>query len=325
MSTAAPLPSLAPPLTEGLFKLSFKALGTNCLVQFRSPDVDTARAYRRSALVWLKEFEATFSRFIPTSMLSRINARAGGARVEITPEVEEMLDLATQVFSLSLGINDATSLPLTRRWDEAARRQELPSRADLDRCRDLVGWDKVERGPGWVRLPRPGMALDFGGFGKEFAVDRLLAMALQHGIEHALVDLGRDIATQGRPPGQPAWVVGIEDADTHDRPLTRVAVSGHAVASSGNYRRFRLINGRRFGHLIDPRTGEPASTSVGGVTCIAQRCLTAGLFCQAAFILGAMEGFSLIDSQRDVAGLIQTTSRTYRTRNFSRHEIPAHR
>ena len=322
MNTAALPPPPAPLLTDGLFKLSFKALGTHCLVQFRSPDIETARNYRRAALAWLRKFEATFSRFIPTSTLSRINDSAGSARVAIAQEVEEMLDLGAHVFSLSMGINDPTSLPLTRLWDQAARRQELPSRAALGRCLDLVGWDKVERGPGWVRLPRPGMALDFGGFGKEFAVDRLLAAALQHGIEHVLVDLGRDVATHGRPPGQPAWVVGIEDAGTPDRSITRVAVTGHAVASSGNYRRFRLIDGRPYGHLIDPRTGEPATTSVGGVTCIAQRCLTAGLFCQAAFILGAEEGFRLIDSRRDVAGLIQTSHRTYRTRHFTRHEIP---
>lgn len=166
------------------------------------------------------------------------------------------------------------------------------------------------------------MALDFGGFGKEYAVDRLLAMAVECGIDHILVDLGRDIATHGRPPDQPAWVVGIEDAGNEDRSFTRVAVSGQAVASSGNYRRFRVINGRRYGHLIDPRSGEPASTSIGAVTCIASRCLIAGLFSQAAFILGKDDGFRLLDSQRDVEGLIQTSHRSYRTHHFTIHEIP---
>lgn len=316
----SPPPSV--PLTDGLFKLSFKALGTNCLVQFRSTDIEQAKTYRRAALAWLRMFEATFSRFLPESTLSQINASAGQGRVPVSPEVEELLDLGGHVFTLSQGINDPTSLPLTALWDRAAKRQELPSPAELAECRALVGWDKVERGDGWIRLPRAGMALDFGGFGKEFAVDRLLALATQLGIGHVLVDLGRDIATHGRPPGQPAWVVGIEDAGTHDRSFTRVAVSGQAVASSGNYRRFRLINGQRFGHLIDPRSGEPASTSVGAVSCIARRCLTAGLFCQAAFILGPEEGLRLLEAQRDVAGLLQTSHRTHRTRDFAHYEIP---
>jgi len=313
----------APPaLADGLFKLSFKALGTNCVVQFRSADLPAAKAYRQAALGWLRTFEATFSRFLPSSTLSRINANAGRQAVPVSEEVEHMLDLAGQVHALSMGINDATSLPLTTLWDKAAVRQQLPSLAELTRCRELVGWDKVERSAGRVRLPLSGMALDFGGFGKEFAADRLVAMAGELGIGHVLVDLGRDIATQGRPPDQPAWVVGIEDAHTHDRSFTRTAVSGQAVASSGNYRRFRVINGQRYGHLIDPRSGEPASTAVGAVTCIARRCLTAGLFSQAAFILGQDDGFRLLDAQRDVEGLIQTSHRSYRTRHFANYELP---
>jgi FAD:protein FMN transferase len=294
------------PLTEGMFKLSFKALGTQCLVQFRAPDVDMATGYRRAALEWVRQFEATFSRFIPTSALSRVNASAGLKPVRVSREFEDMLDLGGHVYSLSAGINDATSLPLTLLWDRAAERQAVPSASELSRCRDLVGWGKLERGEGWVRLPLAGMALDFGGFGKEFAVDRLLSLAIDHGISHVLVDLGRDIATHGCPPDQPAWVVGLEDAGLQDRSFTRIAVSGQAVASSGNYRRFRLIQGHRYGHLIDPRTGEPANTSVGAVSCVARRCLTAGIFCQAAFILGEDDGLRLLEAQREVAGLIQT-------------------
>lgn len=310
------------PLLAGVFKLRFKALGTHCEIQFRAHDVDVARGYREAALAWIRDFEAMFSRFRPDSLLSRVNAAAGGSPTPIPPVFEHVLDLGTQVYELSEGINDGTSLPLTRLWNEAAHRQQIPSRAELDDRRRLVGWTKVERGPGWVRLPEPGMALDFGGFGKEFAVDRLAHMAQQHGIADVLVDLGRDIATQGRPADQPAWVVGIEDSTRGDHCLTRVLVSGQAVASSGNYRRFREIKGRRYGHLIDPRTGEPAATSVGGVTCIARHCLTAGIFCQAAFILGETEGLRLLEAQRDVAGLIQSSSRTHRTRHFARHEIP---
>lgn len=324
MRTTAELAATPASLMEGLFKLSFKALGTNCLVQFRAPEVDAAKAYRAAALSWLRDFEEMFSRFRPSSLLSQVNARAGGERVPIPAAFEEMLDLAGRVHDLSLGINDATSLPLTRLWDEAARRQLLPTAAERAHCQQLIGWTKVERGPGWVRLPTPGMALDFGGFGKEFAVDRLLSMAVRHGIANVLVDLGRDIATEGRPADHAAWVVGIEDAVVRDRPLTRVAVSGEAVASSGNYRRFRVINGQPYGHLIDPRSGEPAGTSVGAVTCIARRCLTAGLFCQAAFILGEQDGLRLLESQRDVAGLLQTSRHALRTRHFTRYEIPCH-
>ena len=322
MSAAHASPVAPRPLLDGVFKLRFKALGTHCQVQFRAPDISAARAYRESALAWIREFESMFSRFRPDSLLSRVNAAAGSSPTPIPPVFEHLLDLGTRVFELSEEINDGTSLPLTQLWNDAARDQRLPTRTELEEKRRLVGWSRIERGPGWVRLPQQGMALDFGGFGKEFAVDRLVHMANQHGITDTLVDLGRDIATQGRPADQPAWVVGIEDATRGDRVLTRVLVSGQAVASSGNYRRFRVINGKQYGHLIDPRSGEPADTSVGAVTCIARHCLTAGIFCQAAFILGETEGLRLLEAQRDVAGLIQSSTRTHRTRLFARHEIP---
>ena len=165
------------------------------------------------------------------------------------------------------------------------------------------------------------MALDFGGFGKEFAVDRVMQIAGDFGIKHILVDLGRDIATQGSPPDFSHWVVGVEDARCLDQPILRAALSGKAMASSGNYRRYRTIQGRHYGHQIDPRTGETASTEIDAVTCIANTCLVAGLFSQAAFILGTKNALPLIDSQPDVEGVIQTSGHLHRSRNFHHHEI----
>jgi thiamine biosynthesis lipoprotein len=201
-----PVPSV---LSAGLFKLSFKALGTHCLVQFRAPGEAAARHFRATALSWLRDFEATFSRFIPTSVLSRLNAQAGGAGLDLTPEVERLFELGDWVFSASHGINDPSSLPLTRLWDEAARTQIIPSVQERAKAQDSVGWEKIERRGGRVRLPSSGMAVDFGGFGKEFAVDYVLQLAVEQGIDNILVDLGRDIATSGRPPWQPVWVVGV--------------------------------------------------------------------------------------------------------------------
>jgi thiamine biosynthesis lipoprotein len=320
----APLQQMPVPsdLSAGLFKLSFKALGTHCLVQFRAPGEASARHFRATALSWLRDFEATFSRFIPTSVVSRLNAQAGGAGLDLAPEVERLFELGDWVFSASHGINDPSSLPLTRLWDEAAQTQIIPSIQERTKAQDCVGWEKIERRGGRVRLPSPGMAVDFGGFGKEFAVDYVLQLAVEQGIDNILVDLGRDIATCGRPPGQPVWVVGVEAAAVPDRPVLRAGLSGEAMASSGNYRRYRVIAGRRFGHLIDPRTGEPACTEVEGVTCIAQRCVTAGLFSQTAFILGVDAGLRLMEAQSGVEGVVQSPGRLWRTRDFYRYELP---
>jgi thiamine biosynthesis lipoprotein len=314
-------PAARADVSQGLFKLSFTALGSPCMIQFRARDGETARAFRMAALEWLHGFEARFSRFRPDSELSRVNAAAGNERLAISREFAEMLDLCERVHALSGGIHDPTSLPLTLLWDRAAAAGELPGKHEIAATLDLVGWKKVERTPGHMRLPRAGMALDFGGFGKEYAVDRVALIAEDFGIRDILIDFGRDIATRGSPPDFSHWVIGVEDAGTPDKPLLRAALSGLAMATSGNYRRYRTIRGTRYGHQIDPRTGEPVSTAVEAVTCIANTCLVAGLFAQAAFIAGERDALGLIESQPDVEGVIQISRKPYRTRKFQLHEI----
>jgi FAD:protein FMN transferase len=306
---------------NGLLSFSFQAIGSHCEVQFRSESSQATKAFRAAAIKWLLDFEAAFSRFIPASELSRINAVAGKSSVSISPEMEEMLELCDRLFILSKGINDPTSLPLTQLWDLAEREQRLPFPEEIAATQQKTGWGKVERSPGKVRLPIPGMALDFGGFGKEFAVDRIIQIASDHGIENVLVDLGRDVATRGRPVDQPSWVVGVENVNAMNEPLARMALNGQAIASSGNYRRFRVIQGKSYGHQIDPRNGQPASTELDAVSCIANSCVIAGLFSQSAFILGLQAGLNLIESQPDVEAVFQTFGNIHRTQNIHRYEI----
>jgi thiamine biosynthesis lipoprotein len=307
--------------SHGLYKLAFHAIGSDCMIQFRCGDADTARSFRAAALGWMREFETTFSRFIPTSELSRVNAAAGGPPIAVSPEFVKMLELCELVHGHSRGIVDPTSLPLTLLWDDAAARQELPDKSRMVAALDRVGWKKVEWADGFVRLPRPGMSLDFGGFGKEYAVDRVVAIAADFGIRDLLVDFGRDIATLGSPPDFSHWVVGVEDAGSLDKPMLRAALSGSAMASSGNYRRYRVIQGKQYGHQIDPRTGETASTGIDAVTCIASSCLVAGLFSQASFILGTKDGLGLLEAQPGVEGVIQFSGKPNRTSKFHHYEI----
>ena len=321
MSVIQQNPVLQAETSHGLFKLSFNAIGSRCMIQFRTSSAETARSFRTAALDWIRDFELQYSRFIADSELSRINAAAGGAVVAISDEFSKMLDLCDLVHVHSKGVIDPTSLPLTQLWDRAEKSQVVPSAEDLAKTLHVVGWGQVERTPGGVRLPHPGMSLDFGGFGKEYAVDRLVQIAGDFGISDLLVDLGRDIATRGRPPDFSHWVIGVEDALTLDKPLLRAALSGLSMASSGNYRRYRTISGNRYGHQIDPRTGETASTEIDAVTCIAASCLVAGLFSQAAFILGTRDGLHLIESQPGVEGLVQVAGKLHRTQKFHHHEI----
>ncbi len=308
-------------LTAGLFKLRFKALGTNCVVQFRAPSVDSAKGYRTAALGWIKEFEKTWSRFKPDSLLCQINASAGKTAIQLTPEQDQVVRLCEHTYRTSREIIDPSSYPLTKLWDEAAQRDEIPSEEAISTARSSVGWEKVEFSSGQIFLPEKGMALEIGGFGKEYAVDQLIALARSFEIEHALVDLGRDIATLGSPAHGPYWVVGAENAQELDAPLHRLAITNQALATSGNGRRFRSIGGERFGHIIDARSGWPVKNDLLTATCLANDCLTAGLLSTSACILGTEAGMAEIDRSLHTEALFQTETDTLFSRSIHLHLI----
>ena len=121
------------------------------------------------------------------------------------------------------------------------------------------------------------MCLDLGGVGKEYAVDLCVAMAANHGVQNLLVDFGQDIRVQGQPPGRPAWHVGLENPRQPGTCWASVAVRGHAVATSGDYLRHFVHEGRRYGHIIDPRSGYPVNNDCRSVSVIAPTCTTAGI------------------------------------------------
>ena len=309
-------------ISKGLFKLRFKALGSPCLIQFRASEVDEAKAFGAASLGWLRTFEQTWSRFKPDSLLSKINSQAGGNPVAVTQEEEQLLDICDHVHRLSNGICDPTIHPLTRMWDEAAELDQILSDTSIEKTLSLVGWDKVEREKGLIRLPLKGMALDFGGFGKEYAVDQVRRIALEFGIHDALIDLGRDITSIGRSVEAPYWIVGIENPHTPDQGTFRIRLNGNAIASSGGSRRFRVINGVRHSHHIDPRTGNPSETDVIAASCVANDCLTAGVFARNACILGADEALAQIQQFPGVEGLVQTARSVRLTTKFHQHVLP---
>ncbi|MDA7537072.1 FAD:protein FMN transferase [Akkermansiaceae bacterium] len=308
-------------LTAGLFKLRFKALGTNCVVQFRAPSVESAKGYRTAALAWIWEFENTWSRFRPDSLLGQINASAGKTGIELTPEQDEVMRLCEHTYRTSREIIDPSSYPLTKLWDEAAERDEIPSEKMIQNALSFVGWEKVEFSSGHIFLPEEGMALEIGGFGKEYAVDQLIALARSYEIEHALVDLGRDVATLGSPPHGPYWVVGAENAQELDAPLHRLAITNQALATSGNGRRFRSIAGEKFGHIIDARSGFPVKNDLLTATCLANDCLTAGLLSTSACILGAEAGMAEINRSLNAEALFQTDTTTLFSHSIHLHLI----
>ena len=308
--------------TEGrLTTLTFHAMGTLCRISLVETPTTQANPYFENTLNWVADFEAKFSRFLDNSLINRINKAAGREWVEIDPETERLLAMCGEFRFFSRGVFDPTSLPLIRLWNWKANPSTLPSAQQIADTRELVGWSLVQLKPGVVFLPRTGMCLDLGGIGKEYAVDFVAQTATQYHINDVLVDFGQDIRASGHAPSKPAWHIGLENPQQPGSCWASLAITGSAVATSGDYLRHSIINGRRYGHIIDPRTGYPVENECRAVSVVAPSCTLAGILSTTAFILGPREGYDLIQQTFGAAGAILTSHEKIITPRLHEHLV----
>lgn len=305
--------SAAAPERHGDYvRVVFPAMGTQNSLLYRALNAAAAENFRNAALLWLAEFEAQFSRFIPESLVGRLNAEAGnGAWHELSTTAQELFALCDWFHWKTGGIFDPTVGTAARLWSAAFGRP--PTDAEVAAALELVGWSKVERTAGKARLPRTGMLLDLGGIGKEYAVDQVFALSQQHGISDVLIDFGRDLRVCGSPPEGGDWRLGLEHPEQPDNCWGGVALTNAALCCSGDYRRGR--------HLVDPRSGRPATNGVHAAWAIAPTCTEAGILTTAVCLLGLAGGEKLFEQTPGAAGCIWSDQGLFQTRRFQKYEI----
>lgn len=262
----------------------FRAMGSPCELRLHAATPARAEAAARAARAVIERLEARYSRYRPYSLASRINAAAGsGERIEVDAETAALLDYAATAHAESGGRFDPTSGVLRRAWDFRSGR--LPAQAEIDALLPLIGWSQVEWTRPAIRLPRAGMELDFGGWVKEYAADAAAAACREAGIDHGLVELGGDLRVIGPQPDGRPWRIGIRHPRDPARTLAVVDLGDGGLASSGDYERCMVIGGRRYAHLLDPRSGWPVQ-GLAAVSVLAPSCLLAGTATTVAMLHG---------------------------------------
>lgn len=276
-------------------RFDFTAMASPCSLQLDGRDERAMRQAGAAAMAEVQRIETKFSRYRATSIISRINRSAGLDAVEIDAETAGLLDFAQALWTQSDGLFDITSGVLRHAWD--FKTAQLPEPAILQELLTRVGWQQVERRGDHVRLSRPGMELDFGGFGKEYAADRAAAVLQSHGQQHALVNLGGDLHALGKR-GLPEledspWQIEIQhprpDAAPGSTPaaaLARLALARGGLATSGDYERFFIHHGQRYCHILNPHTGWPV-THWQSVSVLAANTTSAGALATIAMLKGA--------------------------------------
>lgn len=269
-------------------RIPFRAMAAEHEITVDHDDENAARAAIGEAIADVHRIEAKFSRYRDDSVTSAIARAAGHGPLAIDAETSALLDYADRCHALSGGAFDVTSGVLRRAWDFRRRPPRLPAQAEIDALLPLVGWDRVERTPSAIRLPAPGMELDFGGIGKEYAADRAAGVLAERGIRHALVNLGGDLRAIGTQQDGRPWRLGIRNPRPGPGRAAVVAsldLADAALATSGDYERYFEIDGVRYSHLLDARTGWPVR-HWQSISVVAPLAVVAGSCATIAMLLG---------------------------------------
>jgi FAD:protein FMN transferase len=270
------------PADTMLHRSAFRAMGSDnelLLAGGDHPDV-----VAQAAIDDVLRIERKYSRYRDDSVTTAINRSAGGAAVAIDGETAALLAYADTCFEQSRGRFDVTAGALRTAWDFARRPPARPDAAVLQAALARIGWSGVEWNARSIRLPRRGMEIDFGGIGKEYAADRVATIAREGGARHGCVNLGGDVRAWGGRPESGPWRVGIRHPRAPGAAVAGVDLHDGAVATSGDYERYVDIDGRRYCHIIDARTGEPV-TAWRSVTVVAPLAIVAGSYATIAMLM----------------------------------------
>lgn len=260
----------------------FFAMGSPCAVIVDSDDDQLAAQIGAVVIDEAKRVEAKFSRYRP-SVITTINETAGEP-IELDAESADLIDYAHRCHLLSDGLFDITSGVLRRVWRFDGSGQ-CPNSYAIAEVMHLVGWHRVD----WTRpflTLKYGMEIDLGGIGKEYAVDRAMSLATQLGQTPILINFGGDLRVSGLRKDGTEWRVAIEHVDHPGKHSALLALARGAIATSGDAHRFVLHEGRRLGHVLNPKTGWPIEGAPRSVTVLADSCSEAGLLAKLALLKG---------------------------------------
>ena len=271
-------------------------MGVAWTITAYAADPERATAAIGAAHDEVARLERILSDYDPQSEVSRLSARSP------TPEPVPVGDDLWRALSRAVAIRDATGAafdptvgPLTALWRQARRSGVMPLPEKLVAARAAVGADCLVLDPARrsVMLTRPGMRLDLGGIGMGDAVDRAVAVLRRDGVTTAMIDASGDVAVIGTPPGRPGWQVALAPLGRQEHDAADIVLADAAVTTSGDAFQSVTIDGVRYSHVVDPRTGLGVA-GPAAVTVIAADCTTADALATAANVLGPEEGMRLI-------------------------------
>jgi thiamine biosynthesis lipoprotein len=277
-------------------------------------DADTSVQCVKAVFDQLRGIDDLMSDFIQDSEISKVNQNAATAPVKVSDATFEVLKRALDFSKATEGAFDITVGPLVDLWRSAAEANSTPSEEQISQAREKVGYEKLILDPNemTVQFAIEGMRLDLGGIAKGYAIDKAIEAMQKLGALGGMVDLGGDIRCFGIPPKKrDTWLIGLDDPRhpqdilTAAEPLLVIKLNDTAIATSGDYQRFAWIQGRKYSHIYDRKTGY-SSKDLSSVTIIANNATDADALATAVSVMGPEKGLELIENIPDTEAILIT-------------------
>ncbi len=289
---------------EGIFKKSKKLMGTEMEITVVSADEKTAHKAIDSAFAEIKRIEELMSTYIPESQISKINSAAGKKIVKVDEELIRLIKRAIEYAEVTEGGFNISVGPLIKLW-KIKEGGKIPSNDEIKKAKEMINYKYivVDEKKKIVFLKKKGMSIDLGGIAKGYASDRAKSVLIQEGIASGIVAVAGDINAFGVKPEKAKWRIGIQHPRKKDAFIGIIELNDEAVSTSGDYERFFIKDGKRYHHIIDPKTGKPAE-KCQSVTIVSKEATSTDALSTGIFVMGHENGMALIERLPDVEGII---------------------
>lgn len=289
-----------------IFSRVQKLMGNRFEISVVTENENWANERIDSAVAEISRIEQLLTTFKPDSQTNQVNENAGISPVKVDREVFELIQRSLRISALTQGAFDITYGSIDKSlWNFDAKMTALPDRETASKMVELIDYQKVilNKEDSSVFLQENGMRIGFGGIGKGYAAEMAKRLMIQEGVKSGIVNASGDLTTWGLQPDGKQWTIGIADPNHKSRPFSYLNISNMAVATSGDYEKFVMIDGKRYSHTINPQTGLPV-TGIKSVTIIAPNAEIADALATPVTVMGVKVGLDLINQIKGIACVI---------------------
>ena len=290
---------------QQVFKKKKNLLGSPFEITVVATDSIQANVYTELAISEVKRIENLISDWIPTTQISKVNQNAGISPVKVDLEVFELVKRAINISKLTDGAFDISYASMDKIWKFDGSMKEMPTTESIKKSVEKVGYQNIvlNENDTSIFLKYPGMKLGLGGIGQGYIADKIKVLLQENGCTSGLVNVSGDINTWGKQPNGKDWTVGIVNPLNKNKVFATFPLNDSAVETSGSYEKYVTFNGKRYSHIIDPRTGYPASGIVS-VSVFAKQTELADALATGIFVLGIEVGLDLVNQLKGIGCII---------------------